>query len=103
MRNDDLISRSALLDSYDVRKVTEYDESGCGMDYKAVPVDVIAAAPAVDAAPVRHGRWAHMGGDEWYCTVCTEVIHTEGSWEKPTDKYCHECGAKMDGDMDALD
>lgn len=46
---------------------------------------------------VRHGEWAHLGGDEWYCTVCGEVIHTEGSWEKPTKKYCNECGAKMDG------
>lgn len=47
-----LISRSALLDSYDVRKVTEYDESGCGLDYKAVPVEAIENAPAVDAVEV---------------------------------------------------
>lgn len=46
---------------------------------------------------VRHGEWSHLGGDEWCCTVCGEVIHTEGSWEKPTKKYCNECGAKMDG------
>lgn len=51
---------------------------------------------AVDAEPVRHERWAHLGGDEWCCTGCGEVIHTEGSWERPTKKYCHECGAKMD-------
>lgn len=59
--------------------------------------DMIRDAPAVDAEPVRHGRWEHLGGDEWCCTVCGEVIHTEGSWEKPTRKYCHECGAKMGG------
>lgn len=53
--------------------------------------------PTVDAELVRHGRWRHLGGDEWCCTVCGEVIYTEGSWEKPTHKYCHECGAKMDG------
>lgn len=45
---------------------------------------------------VRHGRWQHLGGDEWSCTVCGEIIHTEGSWEKPTRKYCCECGTKMD-------
>lgn len=53
--------------------------------------------PTVDAEPVRHGEWRHLGGDEWCCTICGEVIHTEGSWEKPTRKYCHDCGAKMDG------
>lgn len=46
--------------------------------------------------PVKHGQWAHLGGDEWCCTECGNVITTEGSWEKPTKKYCNECGAKMD-------
>lgn len=63
----------------------------------------ICAAPAVDAEPVRHGRWVHLGGDEWCCTQCGEVIYTEGSWEKPTKKICNECGAKMDGDDYAAD
>ena len=52
--------------------------------------------PIIDAVPVVHGRWAHLGGDEWCCTNCGDVITTEGSWEKPTDKYCPNCGAKMD-------
>lgn len=46
---------------------------------------------------VKHGKWVHLGGDEWCCSVCGEVIFTEGSWEKPDKKYCNECGAKMDG------
>ena len=49
-----------------------------------------------DVAPVVHGRWSHLGGDEWCCTNCGEVIHTEGSWEKPDKKFCNDCGAKMD-------
>lgn len=55
----------------------------------------IAEADKVE--PVRHGRWRHLGGDEWRCTICGEVIHTEGT-EKPEDKYCRECGARMDGE-----
>lgn len=51
---------------------------------------------AIEAEPVRSAEWAHLGGDEWCCTNCGEVIHTEGSWEKPDKKYCEECGAKMD-------
>lgn len=47
--------------------------------------------------------WVHLGGDEWACPECGFVISTEGSWEKPTDKYCRECGAHVQdgGDEDA--
>ena len=64
----------------------------------------VSDAPAADVAPVVHSRWAHIGGDEWCCPVCGFVITTEGSWDKPTKKYCEDCGAKMDGgDSDAAD
>lgn len=65
--------------------------------------DVIRGVPAADVAPVVHGRWAHLGGDEWCCSACGFVITTEGSWDKPTKKYCEDCGARMDGDSDELD
>lgn len=62
----------------------------------------INSIPDADVAPVVHGRWEHLGGDEWLCTACGFVITTEGSWDKPTKKYCEDCGAKMDrGDNDA--
>lgn len=74
---------------------------------KAVPMegcfsDMISAydvilLPAADVAPVVHSRWAHFRGDEWGCPVCGFVITTEGSWDKPTKKYCENCGTKMDG------
>lgn len=57
----------------------------------------INSIPAADVAPVVRTRWAHLGGDEWCCPVCGFVITTEGSWDKPTKKYCEDCGAKMDG------
>ena len=64
----------------------------------------VSDAPAADVAPVVRGRWAHLGGDEWCCSACGFVITTEGSWDKPTKKYCEDCGAKMDGgDNDAAD
>lgn len=67
----------------------------------------IEEAPTIDAVPVVHGRWTHLGGDEWCCSACGFVITTEGSWDKPTKKYCEDCGAKMDievgGDRDAAD
>lgn len=59
-------------------------------------VSYIDSLPVADVAPVVHARWEHLSGDEWCCTNCGEVIHTEGSWEKPDKKFCYECGAKMD-------
>ena len=65
------------------------------------PLALAYLALTEDASvPVVHTRWAHLGGDEWCCPVCGFVITTEGSWDKPTKKYCEDCGAKMDGDAD---
>ena len=69
---------------------------GCG----SVCRRAIERSLAADVAPVLHGRWAHLGGDEWCCSVCGFVITTEGSWDKPAKKYCEDCGAKMDGGDD---
>lgn len=48
--NEDLISRSALLEK--ATNVTKYDEGGWGMDLKAVSVEDVLKAPAVDAETV---------------------------------------------------
>lgn len=47
---DDLISRSALLEK--AINVTKYDEGGWGMDLKAVSVEDVLKATAVDAVEV---------------------------------------------------
>lgn len=56
----------------------------------------IPDVPKTEYSPVEHGRWAHIGGNEWCCTNCGFIIFTEGSWEKPINKRCEECGARMD-------
>lgn len=89
----DYISRDAVLNSRLVIEV--YDANEDIVDW-GVSFDVIKAIPAADVAPVVHGEWRHIGGDEWRCTNCGNVIHTEGSWERPEQKYCEECGARMD-------
>lgn len=61
---------------------------------------MVSKFPAANVAPVVYGRWAHLGGDEWCCSACGFVITTEGSWDKPTKKYCEDCGARMDGGAD---
>lgn len=53
-------------------------------------------APAVDAEPVRHGKWKSMGD----CGV-TECSACEWNIEEYVGdyKYCPCCGAKMDADI----
>ena len=55
----------------------------------------------VKCARGKRGRPSHEWNDgkkdRIYCPACGFVIATEGSWDKPTKKYCEECGAKMDG------
>ena len=97
---DEYIERGTLM-----RRIKEIHCAECdsyhGVRCRACWVDdtldYIDSEPAADVAPVVHGRWAHLGGDEWCCSACGFVITTESSWDKPTKKYCEDCGAKMDG------
>lgn len=107
--NNDLISRSALLK--DARRLYDCDDEGhvVHLRINAVEVAAIKSAPAVDAEPVRHGKWIPMY--EEIETLTTEgwiMRETQTAWKcsecgreewitRDTMPYCH-CGAKMDGD-----
>lgn len=67
------------------------------------PTQYIEIIPHDNVREDVKAKWAHLGGDEWCCTACGNVIFTEGSWEKPTKKFCDECGADMRGDIDETD
>lgn len=78
------------------------------LPYKASVKRVLAMAPTLDVVPVVHGSivlghvepgYLTPGGNRpWVCSVCGEVI----SWrlDRPKKKYCSECGAKLDGEVD---
>lgn len=60
----------------------------------------------IDAEPVRHGRYAFVGphigtlfAEHGTCRVCGERILIDPQHKN----YCPNCGAKMDGDINALD
>ena len=89
------------LKDWDLFQCEELDKGKPWDGHTSKDVRRLLSIPAADVAPVVHGRWVHLGGDEWCCSACGFVITTEGSWDKPTKKYCEDCGAKMDGDDDA--
>lgn len=84
-----LIDADALVAVPNVCKVTEYDETGCGMSYKAVPVKAIYDAPTIDAKPVQHGRWVHEIHEFYRESMCEDYCLTCFITAK-----CSECGEK---------
>ena len=79
--------------------------------YPAIVARAIEDTPEADVAEVKHGEWIRHSPDVakmrafhelgigkgmseksifWTCSCC-------GSWGTLTQKYCSECGAKMDG------
>lgn len=96
----DLILRSSLL---------EFAHNHVG---GTIDCNDIARFPAVDAEPVRHGRWIMRGG-YIRCSECDaktlwkDAGGTGGfshEYEQVRANYCPHCGTKMmDGDTNAAD
>lgn len=87
--NNDLISRSALIAAIKTNSPTFYD----GQDIANWQAKCINEAPAVDAEPVRHGKWLYVGygkPDAWDCSECSVMVAKQHF-------YCPRCGAKIEG------
>ena len=113
----DLISRAAALDALDNERKVLIEQERFGAEHVVVhhAWRLIEDLPAVDAAPVVHGRWVKMTGmmppeyhGHYECSECQ--WHMKGlrnSWTREEElAYCPNCGAKMDGermDDDAAD
>jgi hypothetical protein len=72
--------------------------------FRAVEDTVIDEMPTID--PVKHGKWVlgyvepgyfTPGGNRpWICSECGEIKSFR--LDKPNDRYCSDCGARMDGE-----
>ena len=105
--NNYLISRSALMDLFDAKAFDALELFDGGMTRKTwlEAFEAVENAPAVDAEPVRHGRWIDMQEDEitegmWHCSVCGSDRYFDIL--SPLEcgcHYCPNCGAKMDAEV----
>ena len=61
-------------------------------------IELADEQPAMDAEPVRHGRWLRLDEaperDQRRCSECGDISCCQRN-------YCPNCGARMDGDGDA--
>lgn len=91
---DDLINRNELLDAM------PKDDMLMSLDVRRY----ISDAPAVDAEPVRHGKWLKPSGmlppechDKKRCSVCGNFALHDRLGRVIASNYCPNCGAKMKG------
>lgn len=94
---DDLISREALLEAM------PKDDILMSLDVRRYIID----APAVDAEPVRHGKWLkpsrmlpHEYLDNKRCSVCANFALNDRLGRVRLSNYCPSCGAKMDNERE---
>lgn len=92
----DLISRNALLD------VMPKDNELLSVDVRRI----ICESPIIDAEPVRHGQWetkeytTEDSFDDWIVIHHEEVCSECGKGQGERSKFCPNCGAKMDGEVE---
>lgn len=95
---DDLISRSALIESLHQKKsIMVAEPDGKHSVSLETVIDYIGEYPTVDAKPVVHGEWIKGDLGEWKCSVCREenCYAYDENLKRFTDLYCPNCGADM--------
>ena len=92
---NDLISRAIAIKCA-IDAIDDW-EGGWNPNREVVIKKYFEELPAVDAAPVVHGRWVYEHGDPVMmpCSVCGYQIFRYNN-----TRYCPNCGARMDGDSD---
>lgn len=96
----DLISRQVAIDAVKRISLGETDAARLAMRIEDYLIRLSSTQPER-----KKGKWEHLGGDEWCCNQCGNVIYTEGHWEHPLSNdrkmyHCNICGADMRGYSD---
>lgn len=92
-----VIDRDTLTDKAEI--LYQHTESGKIIPWSAVRVCEINNIKAVEAEPVRHGRWLET---DYFDAHKTPIYQCSVCWKEVADNYitlhnfCLHCGAKMD-------
>ena len=94
MRPIDADALKATISKYEFNAPNEMYKQGGECVLNFYMPKIIDGAPTIEAEPVRHGYWAiRPSGWSDYDCVCSKC----GESGTPDYKYCHNCGARMDG------
>lgn len=67
-------------------------------------VNAIKKIPTIEAKPVVHAHWFLLddcANEGVYCSACTKKVYkTDYANQKLKSKYCPNCGAQMDEDIE---
>ena len=116
MKDAEDLARQRVLDTestlpYPNNLNPSYTRYLAQMDERTKAKHMIADAPTVDAVSVRHGKWVDENGNRpygyrfnWLCSECGRPQHTSTAkllkeFEEE-HRWCHFCGARMDGKGD---
>ena len=94
----DLISREAAIDELreelDLEAECKFGKISTA-DAFAIAIRRVKKLPAMDAVPVRQGKWIYREDDLtywWECSICSDC-------ESKKSQYCPNCGARMDEEV----
>lgn len=79
----------------------EYGDYECEFGFSREAIkDVLKSVETEDVAPVVHGKWilketVHIGLKEYMCSECTDDEYWEKYYCRGNEKFCPNCGAKM--------
>lgn len=113
---DEYITKEAAIQAFEWSEADVIEDygDGCNFGFSRDSIKgAINAIPAVDVAPVVHGRWVkkwdlydkgfYISRKVWYeCSNCgIKTNHKDESFEIEVGyNYCPNCGAKMDGGVE---
>ena len=93
------IDKGIAINIIDMTDHTGYSIE-CVKDITDLAVKAIKELPAADVVEVVHGKWIISDKNSekpWKCSKCGyQPVHYD-TQIKPFERYCGDCGAKMDG------
>lgn len=88
----DLINRSMLLENLEL--LAKFQQE-CKQSTILGVCATIRATPAVDAEPVRHGKWKHVKRHMWHRNKNGEIDEWAMEYEFHNGPVCEVCGCSI--------
>ena len=95
----------SYIEVWDCKGCLPYGET----QHNVMAVDDLEYLPTIEADPVRHGRWIEVTKHrdengtiltDYECSECCAMVKDSYPEEIESERFCYNCGARMDGGAD---